>query len=147
MSFIDLSPYQDIFIEIGQYITILKYDVQQYLNVHKLFSRKDPQRSSLYHDMVQDIFNEITLASETLKHIVINHNNTLKTVQPNIIVKQQETSHVKWGVITEVFNWLFGSNDNSDTIRQLKSNIEILYNNDKLHSEQIQELFGLNNLP
>ena len=86
MSFVDLSPYQDIFMEIGQYITTLKYDVQQYLNVHKL-SHKDPQRSSLYHDMVQDIFNEITLASETLTHIVINHNNTLKTVQPNIILK------------------------------------------------------------
>ena len=27
MSFIDLSPYQDIFIEIGQYITTLKYDM------------------------------------------------------------------------------------------------------------------------
>ena len=59
MGFIDLSPYQDIFIEIGQYITTLKYDMQQYLNVHKL--SPDPQRSSLYLDMVQDIFNEITL--------------------------------------------------------------------------------------
>ena len=45
-----------------------------------------------------------------------------------------------------MFNWLFGGDDNSDTIRQLKSNIEISYNNDKLHSKQIQELFGLNNL-
>ena len=41
---------------------------------------------------------------------------------------------------------MFGGDDNSDTIRQLKSNIEILYYNDKLHSDQIQELFGLNNL-
>ena len=87
MSFVDLSPYQDIFIEIGQYITILKEEVQQYLNVHKLSPDKDPQRSSLYHDMVQDIFNKITLASKTLTYIVINHNNTLKTVQPNIIVE------------------------------------------------------------
>ena len=55
-------------------------------------------------------------------------------------------SCVKCGVITKVFNWLFGGDDNSDTIRQLKSNIEILYNNDKLHSKQIQELFGLKNL-
>ena len=53
---------------------------------------------------------------------------------------------MKCGVITKVFNWLFGGDDNSDTIRQLKSNVEILYNNDKLHSDQIQELFGLNNL-
>ena len=55
-------------------------------------------------------------------------------------------SRVKRGVITKVFNWLFGGDDNSDTIRQLKSNIEILYNNEKLHSKQIQELFRLNNL-
>ena len=54
-------------------------------------------------------------------------------------------SCVKQGVTTKVFNWLFGGDDNSDTIRQLKSNIEILYNNDKLHLKQIQELFGLNN--
>ena len=53
---------------------------------------------------------------------------------------------MKCGIITKVFNWLFGGDDNSDTIRQLKSNVEILYNNDKLHSDQIQELFGLNNL-
>ena len=41
---------------------------------------------------------------------------------------------------------MFGGNDNSDTIRQLKSNVEILYNNDKLHSDQTQELFSLSNL-
>ena len=40
---------------------------------------------------------------------------------------------------------MFGGNDNSDTIGQLKSNVEILYNNDILHSDQLQELFGLNN--
>ena len=90
--------------------------MQQYLNVHKLSPDKDPQRSSLYRDMVQDIFNEITLASGTLTHIVINHNNTLKTVQPNIIVEKQETLRVKWGVITKVFNWLFGGDDNSDKV-------------------------------
>ena len=41
---------------------------------------------------------------------------------------------------------MFGGDDNSETIRQLKSNIEVLYNNDKLHTDQIQELFNLNNL-
>ena len=41
---------------------------------------------------------------------------------------------------------MFGGDDNSDTIRQLKSNVEILYNNDKSHSDQIQELFALKNL-
>ena len=50
------------------------------------------------------------------------------------------------GIVTKVFNWLFGGDDNSDTIRQLKSNVGILYNNDKLHADQIQELVGLNNL-
>ena len=84
---------------------------------------------------------------ETLKRIMQHHNKTLKTIQPNIVLNNlKQPTRKKCGIITKVLNWLFGGDDNSDTIRQLKSNVEILYNNNKLHSDQIQELFGLNNL-
>ena len=145
-SFVDLSPYQNMFHKIGQYIITLKYEVLQYQRVHNFSPYPNPERDTLYQDMIQDILNEIYILVETLKCIMQHYNKILKTIQPNIVLNLTQPTRTKCGIITKVFNWLFGGNDNSDTIRQLKSYVEILYNNDKLHSDQIQELCGLNNL-
>ena len=111
------------------------------------FPHIQAQEDTLYHDMIQDILNERNILVETLKHIIQHHNETLKAIQPNIVLSNlKQPARSKQGIITKVFNWLFGGDDSSDTIRQLKSNVEILYNNDKLHSDQVQELFCLNNL-
>ena len=115
--------------------------------VCNFFPYPNAERDTLYHDMMQDILNKVNLSVETLKHIIQHHNETLKTIQPNIVLSNLKQSvRMKQGIITKVFNWLFGGDDNSDTIRQLKPNVEILKNNDKLHLDQIQELFGLSNL-
>ena len=56
-----------------------------------------------------------------------HHNETLKTIQANIVLSNlKQPVRTKQGIITKVFNWLFGGSDNSNTIRQLKSNVEIL---------------------
>ena len=44
------------------------------------------ERDALYHDMIQDILNEVDLPLKTLKQIVQHHNKTLKTIQLNIIL-------------------------------------------------------------
>ena len=41
---------------------------------------------------------------------------------------------------------MFGGNDESATIKQLKSNIKILFENQKLHSTEMQEALNFNNL-
>ena len=52
----------------------------------------------------------------------------------------------KRSFISKAFKWLFGGNDESATIKQLKSNIKILFENQKLHSTKMQEALNFNNL-
>ena len=85
-SFVDLSPYQNMFHEIGQYIIALKYEVLQYQKVCKFSPYPNSERDTLYHDMIQDILIEINILVETLKYIMQHHNKTLKTIQPNIVL-------------------------------------------------------------
>ena len=85
-SFVVLSPYQNMFHEIGQYIIVLKYEVLQYQRVHNFSPYPNPERDTLYHDMIQDILNEINISVETLKRVMQHHNKTLKTIQPNIVL-------------------------------------------------------------
>ena len=81
-SFVDLSPYQNMFHEIGQYIIALKYEVLQYHKVRNFSPYPNPGRDTLYHDMIQDILNEINISVETLKHTMQHHNKTLKPYNP-----------------------------------------------------------------
>ena len=85
-SFVDLSPYQNMFHEIGQYTMALKYEVLQYQKVHTFSPHPSPERDTLYHDLIQDILNEINISIETLKNIIQHHNETLKTIQPNTVL-------------------------------------------------------------
>ena len=79
-SFVDLSPYQNMFHKIGQYTIALKYEVLQYQKVHTFSPYPSLERDTLYHDMIQDILNEINIPVETLKYIIQHHNETLKTI-------------------------------------------------------------------
>ena len=53
---------------------------------HKIGQYPNPERDTLYHDMIQDILNEINVLIETLKCIMQHHNETLKITQPNIVL-------------------------------------------------------------
>ena len=85
-SFVDLSPYQNMFHEIGQYSIALKYKVLQYQRVHNFSPYPNTERDTLYHDMIQDILNKMNILVETLKRIMKHHNETLKTIHPNIVL-------------------------------------------------------------
>ena len=85
-SFVDLSSYQNMFHEIGQYIIALKYEVLQYQRIGNFSPYPNTERDTLYHNMIQDILNEINVLVETLKCIMQHHNETLKTIQPNIVL-------------------------------------------------------------
>ena len=52
----------------------------------------------------------------------------------------------KRSFISKAFKWLFGGNDELATIKQIKSNIKILFENQKLHSIEMQEALNFNNL-
>ena len=75
-----------MFHEIEQYIIALKYEILQYQRVRNFSPYPNLERDTLYHDMIQDILNEVDLSLKTLKQIVQHHNETLKTIQPNIIL-------------------------------------------------------------
>ena len=64
--------------------------------------------------------------------------------EPDIIKSAQKRQ--KRSFVSKAFKWLFGGNDESATIRQLKSNIKILFDNQKLHSVKMQEALNFNNL-
>ena len=65
-------------------------------------------------------------------------------VEPDIIKSAQKRQ--KRSFISKAFKWLFGGNGESATIKQLKSNIKILFDNQKLHSVKMQEALNFNNL-
>ena len=75
----DLSPYQNMLHKIGQYTIALKYEVLQYQRVCNFSPYPNPERDTLYHDMIQDILIEINILIETLKCIIKNH-------KPNIVL-------------------------------------------------------------
>ena len=62
------------------------------------------------------------------------------------IKSDKQSQQVKQGAIHKIFNFLFGSgDDNSETIRQIKSNLEILEQNQKtLGDELMRQLEMIN---
>ena len=91
-SFVDLGPYKNMFHEIGQYTMALKYEVLRYQKVCTFSPHPSPGRDTLHHDMIQDILNEINISIETLKHIIQHNSETLKTIQPNIVLNDLKQS-------------------------------------------------------
>ena len=91
-----------------------------------------------------------SLVNDELTTLELEYNDTLLLNTENNLSSNDSPSgcksRSKWSFISKAFKWLFGGNEESATIKQLKTNIKILFDNQKLHSTQMQEALNFNNL-
>ena len=146
-SFVDFEPYVDIFKKLKRYSLSLQYDVSSYAEL-KVYPPQDLVANTR-NSYLNEIFNQLLLIStqvnEDLIKLESEFNDTLMmNEEQEIDVTPQKRR--KRSFISKAFKWLFGGNDESATIKQLKSNIKILFENQKLHSTKMQEALNFNNL-
>ena len=146
-SFVDFEPYLDIFKKLKRYSLSLQYDVSSYAEL-KVYPPQDLVANTR-NSYLNEIFNQLLLIStqvnEDLIKLESEFNDTLMmNEEQEIDVTPQKRR--KRSFISKAFKWLFGGNDESATIKQLKSNIKILFENQKLHSTKMQEALNFNNL-
>ena len=102
----------------------------------------------MFHEIRQYV---IVLRYEVLQYQRVHNfspypNTERDTLHHDMFNNLKQPPQMKCGIITKVLTGCLVEMIILIPQGQLKSNVEILYNNDKLDSDQIQELFGLNNL-
>ena len=160
-SFIDFSPYKDMFVELKAYIQKLKINLneqvrkaRQYSPYYKVNGRiqndVDRKRQVKIEKMLQDAIIEINYLQVTLAKIESTYN---KIVNPDKIENLNDTPPVnksqrtKRSVVGSIFKWLFGGGDNgAEVTQQLKNNIAILKQNRNLQQDQIKQLLKMTKL-
>ena len=100
--------------------------------------------------MFNQLLFEANLVNEELIALELEYNDTVLNDQENSNdinnYQSDHKSRSKRSFLSKAFKWLFGGNDESAKIKQLKNNIKILFDNQKLHSVQMQEAMNFNNL-
>ena len=142
-SFIDFSPYADMFVELKAYIQKLKINLNeqvgkagQYPPYYKVNGRIqndiDRKRQVEIEEMLQDAIIEINYLQVTLAKIESTYN---KIVNPDKIENLNDTPPVnksqrtKRSVVGSIFKWLFSGGDNgAEVTQQLKNNRIRIYN-------------------
>ena len=160
-SFIDFSPYAEMFVELKTYIQKLKVNLNeqaekagQYLSYYKVNGHIqndiDRKRQLEIEKMLQNVIIEVNYLQMTLAKIEFTYN---KIVNPdsienlNSIPLEDKSTRVKRSVVGSIFKWLFGGGDNgAETTKQLKNNIAILKQNQNLQQDQIKQLLKMNQL-
>ena len=113
------------------------------------------QRYSGKQIVLEDIFkthrSEVMSLIDTLEAHKFQFNKISDHVTTSVDMKSDKQSQqVKRGAIHKIFNFLFGSgDDNSETIRQIKSNLEILEQNQKTLGDELMrqmEMINENNV-
>ena len=160
-SFIDFSPYTDMFVELKAYTQKLKMNLneqigkaRQYSSYYKVNGRIqndiDRKRWVEIEKMLQDATIEINYLQVTLAKIESTYN---KIVNPDKIenlngtpsgIKGQRT---RMSVVGSISKSLFGGGDNgAEVTQQLKNNIAILKQNQNLQQDQIKQLLKMTKL-
>ena len=160
-SFIDFSPYAEMFVELKLYIQQLKANLNEqvgevgqyppYYKVNGHIQNDIDQRRQLeIEKMLQDAIIEVNYLQATLAKIESTYN---KIVSPDRIKNlnntpiEDKSTRTKRSVVGSIFKWLFGGGDNgTDTTKQLKNNITILKQNQNLQQDQIKQLLKMNQL-
>ena len=158
-SFIDFSPYAEMFVELKSYIQQLKVNLNEqvrkagryppYYKVKGHIQNDiDRKRQLEIEKMLQDAVIEVNYLQVTLAKIESTYN---KIVNPDRIKNlnnvQDNCTRTKRSVVGSIFKWLFGGGDNSaETTKQLKNNIAILKQNQNLQQDQIKQLLKMNQL-
>ena len=160
-SFIDFSPYADMFVELKAYIQKLKINLNKqvrkagkyppyYRENGRIQNDIDRKRQVEIEKMLQNAIIEINYLQVTLGKIESTYN---KIVNPDKIENLNDTPSVnknqrtKRSVLGSIFKWLFGGGDNdAEATQQLKNNITILKQNQNLQQDQIKQLLRMNQL-
>ena len=160
-SFIDFSPYADMFVELKAYIQKLKINLNKqvgkagkyptyYRESGHIQNDIDRKRQVEIEKMLQDAIIEINYLQVTLAKIESTYN---KIVNPDKIENLNDTPSVnknqrtKRSVVGSIFKWLFCGGDNgAEVTQQLKNNIAILKLNQNLQQDQIKQLLKMNQL-
>ena len=100
--------------------------------------------------MLQDAIIKVNYLQVTLAKIESTYN---KIVNPdrienlNNVPIEDKGTRTKMSVVGSIFKWLFGGGDDgTETIKQLKTNIVILKQNQNLQQDQIKQLLKMNQL-
>ena len=160
-SFIDFSPYAEMFVELKLYIQQLKANLNEqvgkagrYPPYYKVNGRIqndiDKRRQLEIEKMLQDAIIEVNYLQATLVKIESTYN---KIVHPDRIKNlnnapiEDKGTRTKRSVVGSIFKWLLGRGDNgTETTKQLKNNIAILKQNQNLQQDQIKQLLKMNQL-
>ena len=160
-SFIDFSPYAEMFVELKAYIQKLKANLNeqvkkagQYLPCYKVNGHMqndiDRKRQLEIEKMLQNVIIEVNYLQMTLAKIEFTYN---KIVNPdsienlNSVPLEDKSTRAKRSVVGSIFKWLFGGGDNgAETTKQLRNNITILKQNQNLQQDQIKQLLKMNQL-
>ena len=160
-SFVDFSPYAEMFVKLKAYIQKLKVNLNeqakktgQYPPYYKVNGRIqndiDRKRQLEIEKMLQNIIIEVNYLQMTLVKLEFTYN---KIVNPNSIENlnsiplEDKSTRAKRSVVGSIFKWLFGGGDNgAETTKQLKNNIAILKQNQNLQQDQIKQLLKMNQL-
>ena len=160
-SFVDFSPYAEMFVKLKAYIQKLKANLNeqaekagQYPPYYKVNGRIqndiDRKRQLEIEKMLQNVIIEVNYLQMTLVKIEFTYN---KIVNPdsienlNSVPLEDKSTRAKRSVVGSIFKWLFGGGDNgAETTKQLKNNIVILKQNQNLQQDQIKQLLKMNQL-
>ena len=143
-SFVDFSPYTEMFVELKAYIQKLKVNLNEqaektgqyppYYKVNGCIQNDiDRKRQLEIEKMLQNVIIEVNYLQMTLAKIEFTYN---KIVNPdsienlNSIPLEDKSTRAKRSVVGSIFKWLFDGRDNgAETTKQLKNNIAILKQN------------------
>ena len=160
-SFIDFSPYTDMFVELKACIQKLKINLNEqvgkagqyppyYKENGRIQNDIDRKRQVEIEKMLQDAIIEINYLQVTLVKIESTYNKivNLDTIENlNDTPPVNKSQRTKRSVVGSIFKWLFGGGDNgAEVTQQLKNNIAILKQNQNLQQDQIKQLLKMNQL-
>ena len=160
-SFVDFSPYADMFVELKAYIQKLKINLNKqvgkagkyppfYRENGRIQNDIDRKRQVEIEKMLQDAIIEINYLQVTLAKIESTYNkivNPDKIENLNGIPSVNKNQRTKRSVVGSIFKWLFSGGDNdAEVTQQLKNNIAILKQNQNLQQDQIKQLLKMNQL-
>ena len=160
-SFIDFSPYAQMFSELNNYAQKLKINLERYVNDFGSYPHyqktgdfiQDPtdrERQADIKLMLQDAIKETVYLQKTLVKIELTYQKIVtpdKIIDPNLSLNKDEPMRHKRSVVGSILKWLFGGvDDSSETIKQLKENIKILKQNRNLQQDEIKQTLKMNQL-
>jgi len=130
-SYLDFNQYYDGFTHLEDFANKLLLEVTKLAQTEMpYFIQRDGKQRVILDDIFKTHKREVINLIQTLEAHKLQFNKILDHIATSTNKDPNGKAHrVKRGAIQSIFKWLFGSDDNSETINQIKKNIEILEQN------------------